>query len=448
MHTDSPTCSRQSMRLVFLTAASNKWEIKSLDIKAAFLQGDKMERDVFLRPPVNVCPENEVWKLKRCTYGLNDAPRAWYSRVNKEVLKRGATVSKYDSALLLWHKDGKLFGILAAYVDDFAYCGTYEWERTVVDSLKKTFKISTSARGTFRYVGLNVLQSKKGIKVDQNSYIAKIQPIYLESDRTKEIDSELSKDEVSKLRSISGQLLWATSQTRPDVAFEGCQVSNYGKHPTVRNILEANKAIRKLQSWQLSISFPDLGKAEDLRILCYSDATHASLPNGTSQGTYIVFLLGRNNMVAPITRQSKKISRVTKSPLASETLSLSEVADPGFMIASMVQEIHCLSSLPSVLCVYISQLIRYARCCSQNDDFRYRHKCLVDRLQSQGYKALRLEKSFKKFYGRYQDLIEKYQRSVNAMVSDSFPGQFLFNMSRNLVAFVIYMDLSLGFVYT
>ena len=34
----------------------------------------------------------------------------------------------------------------------------------------------------------------------------------------------------------------------------------------------------------------------------------------------------------------------------------------------------------------------------------------------------------KKFYGRYQDLIEKYRRSVNAMVSDSFPGQFLFNM--------------------
>ena len=72
--------------------------------------------------------------------------------------------------------------------------------------------------------------------------------------------------------------------------------------------------------------------------------------------------------------------------------------------------------------VYISQLIRYARCCSHCGDFRYRHKCLVDRLLSQGYIALRLEKSFKKFYGRYQDLIEKYQRSVNVMVNDSFPG--------------------------
>ena len=47
---------------------------------------------------------------------------------------------------------------------------------------------------------------------------------------------------------------------------------------------------------------------------------------------------------------------------------------------------------------------------------------LIDRLLSQGYRALRLEKSFKKFYGRYQDLIEKYQRSVSVLVNDLFPG--------------------------
>ena len=34
--------------------------------------------------------------------------------------------------------------------------------------------------------------------------------------------------------------------------------------------------------------------------------------------------------------------------------------------------------------IYISQLIRYVRCCSHYDDFRYRHKYLVDCLLSQG----------------------------------------------------------------
>ena len=71
--------------------------------------------------------------------------------------------------------------------------------------------------------------------------------------------------------------------------------------------------------------------------------------------------------------------------------------------------------------VYISQLIRYARCCSYYNDLGYRHKILVDRLMSQGYEVKRLRNLFKKFYGRYPDLIGKYQRSVKDMAADSFP---------------------------
>ena len=62
--------------------------------------------------------------------------------------------------------------------------------------------------------------------------------------------------------------------------------------------------------------------------------------------------------------------------------------------------------------VYISQLIRCARCCSYYDDFRHRHKMLVCRLASHGYRYERLRNSFKTFCGRYQDLTVKYQRSV------------------------------------
>ena len=37
------------------------------------------------------------------------------------------------------------------------------------------------------------------------------------------------------------------------------------------------------------------------------------------------------------------------------------------------------------------------------------------------YEVKHLRNSFKKFYGRYPDLIRKYQRSVKDMVADSFP---------------------------
>ena len=54
-------------------------------------------------------------------------------------------------------------------------------------------------------------------------------------------------------------------------------------------------------------------------------------------------------------------------------------------------------------------------------DFGYRHKLLVDRLLSQGYKVKCLRNSLKKIYGRYLDLTGKYQRSVKDMMADSFP---------------------------
>ena len=69
--------------------------------------------------------------------------------------------------------------------------------------------------------------------------------------------------------------------------------------------------------------------------------------------------------------------------------------------------------------VYISQLIRYVRCCTYYDDFGYPHKLLVDRLLSQGYKVNRLRNSFQKCYGSYPNVVAKYQKSVKDMMNDS-----------------------------
>ena len=75
---------------------------------------------------------------------------------------------------------------------------------------------------------------------------------------------------------------------------------------------------------------------------------------------------------------------------------------------------------------------------------------MVDRLLSQGYIALWLEKSFQKFYGRYQDLVNKYPRSVKKIVNDSFLGLSLFDISQDSSRFLLllYMDLSLGYFDT
>ena len=69
--------------------------------------------------------------------------------------------------------------------------------------------------------------------------------------------------------------------------------------------------------------------------------------------------------------------------------------------------------------VYASQLVRYARCCSSYSDFLIRHRALVKRLLSQGYKVNRLSNTFKKFYGRHTDLVGQYKKNVCQMFADS-----------------------------
>ena len=347
---DSPTCARESLRLVFVTAALMCWKLESIDVTAAFLQGGSLKREVLLKPPPDVCSPNMVWRLRRCIYGLNDAPRYWYKRVREVLMNLGAVLSAYDNALYLWFENDKLIGMLVSHVDDFAFCGNQNFHNTVIKELKSTFKISAHEAGTFKYLGLSVEQSSNGVVVNQENYISSITPVSVPKNRYFMRKEELNSDEKSKLKRLSGQMLWVSSQTRPDLSFETCIMGNTGKGPTMNMIHEANKAVLKLKSKRVDIKFPGLGNPAGLRVISYSDATYNSLPDGSSQGGYVVFLMGENGKVAPIRWQSKKLARVTKSPLASETLALGEAADAGFLIACMVQEIFRLSSLPMVEC--------------------------------------------------------------------------------------------------
>ena len=349
VRTDSPTCSKLSLRLVFCSAVSFGWKIKSIDIASAFLQGNVMERDVYLEPPQDVCSSNMVWKLKRCLYGLNDAPRAWYDRFTEELISLGAVRSIYDNAMFTWFIDGEFQGHLVCHVDDLVYGGTERWERAVIDVLKQKFKIRVECQGSFKYIGLNVLQTDEGISVDQCMYIETLKPIDLSRERLYNKEAELSKKERSLLRSLGGQMLWVTTQTRPDMSFEACSMSTVGKKPTVKKIVEANKAVRQMQltGKEVKLIFPLLGPVDKFEIKVYCDASHASLPCGSSQGSFIVFVEGLLK-VAPLLWQSKKLKRITKSPLASETLAMGEAADAGLLLAHMISESYHLKSYPHV----------------------------------------------------------------------------------------------------
>jgi hypothetical protein len=74
--------------------------------------------------------------------------------------------------------------------------------------------------------------------------------------------------------------------------------------------------------------------------------------------------------------------------------------------------------------IYVSQLIRFARACSNVNDFNERNIFISSKLVKQGYRYHKLQKYFIKFYNRNFDLISKYNSDLKILLrlGISHPG--------------------------
>ena len=334
---DSPTGAKESLRTVIGIISSKMWKINALDIKSAFLQGKQLDRNIYLKPPKEAMCPGKLWRLNRCVYGLNDASRFWYFRVKDELTKLSCKSSKYDSSLFIYRYEGKLEGLLFAHVDDFMWAGTNNFKELVIDKLKQTFQVSKEYSNDFKYLGLEIHQGKEGIYVSQQSYLNKLKEIEILPERSLERDSPLNDNERKELRQAIGQLNWLSTQTRPDLAFDVCDLSTSLKEGTVDLIIKTNKVIKKAKYNNLFLYYPVLNLHE-LQIRCFADASFGNLRNGGSQGGHYIELVS-GNRTCPIEWQSVRIKRTPKSTLAAETLAMVEAIESAYLVSKLLSEI-------------------------------------------------------------------------------------------------------------
>ena len=337
IRSDSPTCLRESVRLFFSIAISNGFDVGSIDIKCAFLQGYQIDRDIYVKPPVEV-NTNNIWKLQKVIYGLCDAPRAWYIRVNDEFIKLGAKVSKYDKAFYIWTQNNILHGIMIVHVDDFIWAGSKFFVSNVITSIKSIFKISKENNTAFKYIGINVKITRDAIYINQRNYTNSLLPINISQERKKNKDTSLNKKEMHDLRSIIGQINCLSGISRPDLSFENCIMSTSQTKATGHDLIRANKVLTAAKNHEYEIKFSKLDQTS-LSMAVFNDASFGNLIDGGSQGGFIVFLVDMYGNSNPLIWSSKRIKRVVKSTLGAETISLVEAAENAFLLARFIEEI-------------------------------------------------------------------------------------------------------------
>ena len=111
--------------------------------------------------------------------------------------------------------------------------------------------------------------------------------------------------------------------------------------------------------------------------------------------------------------------RITEQPESITTRLYDKRDDFNFPIVNFPFLSSFIPSAPAYG-VYVSQLIRYARACSNYQDFMERGIVLTTKLLSQRYQKTKLVATLKKFYERHHDLLHPYNVSVSRIVSDVF----------------------------
>lgn len=342
---DSPTCAKDSLRVMISVINQNRWKMKSIDIKTAFLQGEFIDRNVFLYPPPEAhCAQGYVWKLRKCVYGLLDASLKWYQRGKNTISTLGGKVSHVDPAFFTWHKEGVLIGMIAVHVDDFLWSGDSYFSNQIIPQLRSTFTVGRKEEVTFRYLGLNICQDEESIIIDQADYINRLQPTLIDRSGVEKILSSKKRD---VLRSEIGQLLWVSNQTRPDISFNVSNLAVNMEKSTSKDIVALNKVIRKLKNDSHVMTFKRL--QNPIKIIVYTDAAFGNLPDGGSQGAYLIFLADENNSCNIISWQSKHLKLIVRSSLAAETLAMGEGIDAALYFSAAYCEIvygHNANRLP------------------------------------------------------------------------------------------------------
>ena len=339
---DSPTVGKSMVRLILSMAASFKWNVKTTDIKSAFLQGLPLEREVYLIPPPEAkVDKGYIWKLKKCLYGLSDAARRFYDSVVQELVKCGCEKSSFDPSFFMFRDvHGNLIGVIAAHIDDFLHAGTAEFEVRVIQKLCIRFLAGKQKDSHFKYVGYQITQLSSGILMDQNQYVENIEVRNLSAERESQKNDLLSTSEMTGYRAMVGSLNWVVQGTRPDLAFMMTELSTKFRNAKISDYLTVKKVLVKAKTAKCEVFFPYLGSPKDWIIAVCADASHGNLNGGVDSSMgYVVFIVNPQHHSSPSSWRSGKVKRVVRSTIAAETLAMIEGLEDGIYLQHSMKEL-------------------------------------------------------------------------------------------------------------
>lgn len=284
----APVSKHVTVRTCLAYAALRDMEIRQIDIKTAFLNGD-LEEEIYMKQPPGFHEggPNVVCKLQKSLYGLKQAPRAWYLKLSEVLTSLGFSPSQADAALFMKGSGAERVYLLA-YVDDcliFAPKGKTAVLDQVVSSLKAAFDMRDLGEAS-TFLGIDIARDRSTgtLSMSQSGYINQLLEKYGMLDanpRCFPLDPGIrlqrkgdALDEGFVYSELIGSLLYLSVCTRPDISFAVGALARYMSAPTEQHWAAAKGILRYLHGTRdVKLTFGHSSSSAEL--LGYCDADYA-----------------------------------------------------------------------------------------------------------------------------------------------------------------------------
>ena len=355
---DSPTVNKISVKLLVTLAVSQGWDIRSCDVERAFLQSDPIEREVFVRPPVEMnLPRDKVLQLKKTAYGLVDASRAFFLRQAKELKNIGFHPLSMDPAMFIHKPKGEqmMDGGAAVHVDDTMTAGKKQVLDRAQQKLEENLKYGSVDTLPFRFLGSNYRRLHNGeIMIDQKHYVDALE-IPDMPELSKLVKQQVLPEKLqSVFRSLASKLNVLASTVRPDYTYAAKYLTTRYNKATKSDMTQAIKLIKRAKEEPTDIIIPNVGQPEKWILVGVVDASHRTSGNLFAVGGHVVMILNKETMAAAVIHwASKKIERVVHSSSAAETIAMQKMFSTIYLIRRTLTDM-CGTRIKSLECVALT----------------------------------------------------------------------------------------------
>lgn len=367
--TFAPVVRMVTIRVILSIAAIEDWELDQVDFTKAFLNGD-LDEETYMKQPEGFQqggPE-VVCKLKNAIYGLRQAPRQWFKKLDECLRSIGFTQSLVEPCLWYLIK-GDTKTVIPVYVDDQIIAGS---SRSTVDWVKaqlaKAFPMKDL--GPLSYIlGWEIKRerSKRQIFISQAKYTRETlerfytkgsKPVETPLDPCNPLTHDMSPktvDEIKKMKSIPylgavGSLSHLAVISRPDLAETVSKLGQFNNDPGIGHWHAVQWALRYLshtQDYSLCLGAadtPGLDLPSSVTLTGFSDANHKGLGGRSTSG--FVYFLGRG----PVSWGSKRQHQISLSSCESEYISAASQAGPeGVHLRALLSELGYPQKSPTTL---------------------------------------------------------------------------------------------------